>query len=462
VLRVDNNGTILFSNKPGSVILDLWGLQIGQLIPKDWQEHLSDVVRSDLNKNYEIKCNNQIFSITLAPVKEERYVNFYGLDITDQKKMEGALLQSEKLKSMGVMTSGISHEFNNILSVIKGYSLLLQQEYKDHKQIYDKINVILGSVDDGVGIVARMQDFTRAEAHRTGYASVDVRELVEQVIELSMPRWKNISEANGIMYYMDKQGMEDVSTVWGNSTELREVILNIINNSLDAMPEGGHLSFRTWNEDGNVFLSISDTGEGMYDDIRKNVFDPFLTTKMPNGTGLGMSISYGIIKRHGGGINVESEVGRGTTITIRLPINKDNTDFVTRSEEKHELKVTNLRILVVDDEQAACDLLSEFLSQEGQNVKCVYGGREAIKQLMSESFDLVLSDLVMPEVGGREIIKMLDTLNKRPKVGLITGWSEETEAFSMEDMKVDFIVKKPFDFSELTKCINVTFGADSR
>jgi len=363
---------------------------------------------------------------------------------------------------MGVMTSGISHEFNNILSVIKGYSLLLQQEYKDHKQIYDKINVILGSVDDGVGIVARMQDFTRAEAHRTGYASVDVRELVEQVIEFSMPRWKNISEANGIMYYMDKQGMEDVSTVWGNSTELREVILNIINNSLDAMPEGGHLSFRTWNEDGNVFLSISDTGEGMYDDIRKNVFDPFLTTKMPNGTGLGMSISYGIIKRHGGGINVESEVGRGTTITIRLPISHDNTDFVTRSEKKHELKVTNLRILVVDDEQAACYLLSEFLSQEGQNVKCVYGGREAIKQLMSESFDLVLSDLVMPEVGGREIIKMLDTLNKRPKVGLITGWSEETEAFSMEDMKVDFIVKKPFDFSELTKCINVTFGADSR
>jgi CheY-like chemotaxis protein len=189
------------------------------------------------------------------------------------------------------------------------------------------------------------------------------------------------------------------------------------------------------------------------------MFDPFLTTKMPKGTGLGMSISYGIIKSHGGEIDVESEVGRGTTITIRLPINKDNSDCVTRSEQKHKLEVTNLRILVVDDEQAVCDFLSEFLSQEGQNIKSAYGGKEAIKLLKSESFDLVLCDLVMPEVGGREVIQKLDTLGKRPKVGLITGWSEELETFSKEDLTVDFIVKKPFEFSELSKQINNVFNS---
>jgi CheY-like chemotaxis protein len=174
-----------------------------------------------------------------------------------------------------------------------------------------------------------------------------------------------------------------------------------------------------------------------------------------------MSISYGIIKRHGGEIDVESEVGRGTTITIRLPINKNNNDFVTIFEQMHTLEVTNLRIMVVDDEQAVCEFLSEFLSQEGQNVKSVYGGKEAIKLLKSESFDLVLCDLVMPEIGGREVIKMLDTLNKRPKVGLITGWSEELETFSKEDWKVDFIVKKPFHFSELSKQINNVFSVTS-
>ena len=117
--------------------------------------------------------------------------------------------------------------------------------------------------------------------------------------------------------------------------------------------------------------------------------------------------------------------------------------------------------MVVDDEQAVCEFLSEFLSQEGQNVKSVYGGKDAIKQLKSESFDLVLCELVMPEIGGREVIKMLDTLNKRPKVGLITGWLEELEISSKEDWKVDFIVKKPFHFSELSKQINNVFSVTS-
>jgi PAS domain S-box-containing protein len=442
-------------------------IDIETLMPdlSSWKQHVKELKEAQcLSIEGKHKRNDgTVFpvevSIKYVTHETKDYIIAIARDVTERNQMVEALLQSEKIKALGVMTTGISHEFNNILAIIKGYSLLLQHKYKDHKEIHDKINVILESVDDGVGIVGRMQDFTRIEANRTEFTSVDVRELVEQVIEFSMPRWKTISEASGIMYCMDKKGMEDIPKVWGNSTELREVILNILNNSLDAMPEGGHISFRTWNEDDNVFLSISDTGEGMYEDIRKNMFDPFLTTKMPKGTGLGMSISYGIIKRHGGEIEVESEVGRGAVITIRLPINKDNREFVTRSEQKYKLEVTNLRILVVDDEQAVCDFLSEFLSQEGQNIKSAYGGKEAIKLLKSESFDLVLCDLVMPEVGGREVIQKLDTLGKRPKVGLITGWSEELETFSKEDLTVDFIVKKPFEFSELSKQINNVFNS---
>ena len=228
------------------------------------------------------------------------------------------------------------------------------------------------------------------------------------------------------------------------------------------MPEGGRLSFRTRSEDGNVILSISDTGVGMYDDIRKNIFDPFLTTKMLQGAGLGMSICYGIIKRHGGDIDVESVVGGGTTVTIRLPISKYGSDSTVSSKQKCKPGVTNLRILVIDDEPAVCEFLCELLSQEGQNVKSVCCGKDAIELLKSESFDIVLCDLVMPENGSREVIKMLNTLNKRPVVGIVTGWSEDKEIFSVEDMKVDFIVKKPFDPSDIMTCINVAFNAHSR
>ena len=413
----------------------------------------------------EIYHNNgslRILKVQEVPVFDEegRVVAVEGIaeDITERKQIEETLLQSEKLKAMGVMTSGISHEFNNILAVIKGFALLLKQKYGDHKEIYNKINVILKSVTDGIGIVSRMQEFTKSEVDRTEFEPVDVRELVKDVIGFSMPRWKTISEASGITYYIDKEGLEEVPKVCGNNTELREVILNIINNSLDAMPEGGNLSFRTWKNDDNVFLSILDTGEGMYEDIRKNIFDPFLTTKMPKGAGLGMSVSYGIIKRHSGMIYVKSEVGRGTTITIQLPICKDINHIDTISEPMHELEVTNLHILVVDDEQAVCEFLSEFLTQEKQNVKSVFSGKDAIKLLKSENFDLVLCDLVMPDVGGREVIKLLDTLDNSPKVGLITGWSEKLETFHKEELKVDFIAKKPFDFSELSKQINNVFS----
>ncbi len=196
----------------------------------------------------------------------------------------------------------------------------------------------------------------------------------------------------------------------------------------------------------------------MYDDRKKNIFDPFLTTRMPKGAGLGMSVSYGIIKRHNGKIYVKSDVGRGTTITIRLPISKDAGYVDADPELMHKLEVTDLHILVVDDEQAVCEFLSEFLSQEEQNVKSVFSGKDAIKLLKSESFDLLLCDLVMPEVGGREVIRMLDTLDKSPRVGLITGWSEKLESFHKENLKIDFIVKKPFDFSDLSKQINNVFG----
>ena len=198
----------------------------------------------------------------------------------------------------------------------------------------------------------------------------------------------------------------------------------------------------------------------MYEDVRKNIFDPFLTPKVPKGTGLGMSDSYGIMKRHGGKIEVESEVGKGTTITLWLPISKKTDSLDTDLSRKRELNIKDLNILVVDDEPYVCEFLSEFLSDQGQRVTSVCSGSEAIKLLRDGSFDLVLCDLVMRVVSGKEVIKVAGTLGTRPKIGLITGWSEKIEDSDNNNLNLDFIVKKPFEFSALSEQINRIFGLD--
>ncbi|GJQ58464.1 MAG: PAS domain S-box protein [Candidatus Scalindua sp. AMX11] len=402
------------------------------------------------------------FKVQEVPVfgNQNHVISVEGIaeDITAHNQMEETLLQSEKLKAMGVMTAGISHEFNNILAIIKGYALLLEDKYKDHKEINNKLHVILKSVSDGTEIVSRMLKFTRTETDESNFAPIEVGDLIREVIDFTKPRWKTVSQANGIDYQIEDEGIEEVAKVKGSSTELREVLLNIINNSLDAMPDGGCLSFRTWMSGEMVCLSITDTGEGMYEDVRKNIFDPFLTTKVPKGTGLGMSVSYGIIKRHGGKIEVESEVGKGTTITLWLPISKKVSNLDMGTIKKQEFTVRDLRILVIDDEPYVCEFLSEFLTDEGQKVTSVRSGSDAIKLLKEESYDLVLCDLVMPEVSGKDIIKLIETLDKRPKIGLITGWSEKMESSNNEAINVDFIIKKPFEFSALSCHINSVFS----
>ena len=239
---------------------------------------------------------------------------------------------------------------------------------------------------------------------------------------------------------------------------MREVLVNIINNALDAMPGGGTISFRTRRKGDTVFVNISDTGKGMTQFVLERIFDPFFTTRMPEGTGLGMSVAYGIIKKYGGKIEVESELGKGSTITLSLPVARETTHSVTLPKPTEQIKAKNLRILVVDDEQDICKVLNKFFSDQGHNVRCVDNGTEAIKLLKSENFDLVLCDLVMPEVSGRDVIKELNTLDKKPKVGLVTGWSEELESSHNEDLQIDFIIRKPFDFSDLSKQINNVFN----
>ncbi len=239
------------------------------------------------------------------------------LDITERKKMEETLLQSEKLRAMGMITAGIAHDFNNILAVISGTVQLLEINKEDNKQLMAGLRTIHKVSNDGAQIVRRMRIATRQEDGTSALQPVDIKIVLKQVIEFVKPRWMNIAKAGGINYDIDVDGIMEVPIIMGNESELREVFVNIINNAMDAMEKGGCLSFPTWQSKENIFISISDTGEGMPDEVRRNVFEPFYTTKREKGSGLGLSMSYGIIERHGGDIEVKSEKGKGTTFAAK-------------------------------------------------------------------------------------------------------------------------------------------------
>ncbi len=380
--------------------------------------------------------------------------------IVIRKNMEDALLQSEKLKSIGRRTAGSGHEFNNIRASISGNIQLMLQDYKDNEKLANTLNIIMKATNDGAQISGKMSSFAKTEVDITEYVTSDVRDLIKQSIEFTKPRWKNMAQANGINYHIDMEDVRGKSEVHCNSTEMREVFINIIHNSLEAMPDGGKIFFSTWNKDGVAFVSISDTGKGMTEDVRKKVFDPFFTTRRPVGTGLGMSIVYSILSRHNGKIEVKSEIGMGTTFTLQLPLFTRADSIIEISETEQLSKGNGLHILVVDDEKQICDILERFLSIEGHMVRTVDNGAEAIILAGATSYDLVLCDMVMPEVFGYDVIRALNELGRRPKIGIITGWGKKLEPIEDENIKVDFILKKPFDLSEVSRLINNVFSSN--
>ncbi|MBT6230518.1 MAG: response regulator [Candidatus Scalindua sp.] len=406
---------------------------------------------------YDVEVHLQLSSFQSVPV----FVAII-LDITERKKMEGALIQSEKLKSIGTITAGISHEFNNILAVISGKTQLLKMDYEDNDKLIDELSIIDKAADDGAEISSNMLKFTKTRPDTKEYVTFDIRELIEQSIEFTMPRWMNMAQAKGINYLIDKKGMKKAPSIMCNLTEIREVFINIINNALDAMPDGGSISFCTWSKDDTLFISISDTGKGMTKEVKYHIFDPFFTTRCPEGTGLGMSMAYGIITRHGGKIEVESDLGKGSTFTLQFPTTNKKISPTVTPEPEQEINKKNLRILVVDDKEDFYHILDQFLSRKGHNVKTVDNGADAINIIKAEDFDLVLSDLGMPDVNGYELAKAINKLKRRPKIGIITGWTLDLKRFDEEERKVDFILTKPFKNLELTRHINELFGADSK
>ncbi|MEK7396177.1 MAG: ATP-binding protein, partial [Candidatus Poribacteria bacterium] len=371
------------------------------------------------------------------------------VDITEENNLQKHLIQSERLGALGRLASGIAHDFNNNLAIILGRTEFLLMNLGKIEKIEEGLQIMQKAALDGAEIVRRIQEFT-GNKKKKEFIQLDVNELVKDVIRMTEPRWKDQSQRDGIEFdilaYFDSQ-----QNIAGSDSDLREVLTNMIFNALDAMPEGGTISIKTYDENSNVNISISDTGFGISPKVIGNIFEPFFTTKDIGHSGMGLSVVYGIVKGHNGNIDVKSIPDKGTTFIITIPVSEGIIKAET--ESINSANPININVLVIDDEESIRDILKNVLVQFGNNVTDVSNGRSGIEVFQSGKFDVVITDLGMPEVSGWEVARQVKTIDPKIKVILLTGWDIELDEKGLKEKNVDFVINKPFRISQITKSI---------
>jgi len=397
----------------------------------------------------ELPGKGTMLRMAIDPILDERGYVLGGIcvarDVTSEKKIQEALMQSDKLRALGEMASGVAHNFNNVLSVILGRAQMLKMRVGD-AGLARELEIIVQAATDASRTIKRIQEFARLRVDPE-LAPVKINQIISETIAITRPRWKDEVERSG--RHIDLRAeLKNEFVVLGDPAELREVLINLIFNAVDAMPNGGRLTISTDLEPGDnqVLIKVTDTGTGMSEEVRQNIFHPFFTTKGTQGTGLGLSVSYGIVARHQGSIAVESAVGAGTTMLIRLPLHQAEA-----KEKIQEIKTkpNTGRILIIDDEPAVRHLLSDILLLGGHSVVSVSDGQSGLAAVERQQFDLVLTDLGMPGMTGWEVARAVKRTKPNLIVALITGWGGTIEPPLKGEHNVDLIINKPFQVDQI-------------
>lgn len=390
----------------------------------------------------------------------ERHVVELNRYIAEQEMIREQFSQIEKLSALGELASGVAHDFNNTLAGILGRAQLMMRT-NDPEKLKRGLEIIIKSAEDGAKTVKRIQDFARQRRDHD-FALVNVDQLLLDVGEITRPRWKDRAEASNIHIHLELK-IRSHALIMGDDSELREVLVNMVFNAVDAMPAGGELTLSAEQLDGIIEIAVSDTGSGMSEEVRSRIFDPFFTTKGKAGLGLGLAVSYGIIRRHEGTVEVESEVDRGTTFKIRLPMAKSVTEadeldnapeMVADNAIARGSSITQInqpRILVVDDEMEVRELLRDILESEGCKAILADSGQRALTLFDSGKFDAVFTDIGMPEMSGWELAHAVRERDDQVALAVITGWGEAVGSSEQKEAQVDWVVTKPFDISRIAE-----------
>jgi len=402
--------------------------------------------------------------------------------LTDLKESQHQVIQQERLRALGEMAGGIAHDFNNVLTVISGYSDMFTEKENllaHPDAALEAFRIIGKGAADSAEIVRRLRGFYRPyQSGEDDHRPVNLREIVEEAVQLTMPRWKTRPEVNGIFIDV-KTEFADVPVINGAAAELREVLMNLIFNAVDAMPLGGQIVIRTGLEEDRVFFEVEDSGTGMTEETRRHCLEPFYTTKGDHGTGLGLATTYGIVRRHNGIIRLDSQINQGTRFTILLPIGKavenpataiaDDATTTTaatgqtteaesnpRHDSATDLPASPLRVLVVDDQPDICNVMRSYLEKDAHTVETASNGCEALEKFQKAQFDVVITDRAMPRMNGDQLAVAIKQIAPGEKIILLTAYAAPTETFSPG---IDLMLDKPPSLQKIRQAINRVMAA---
>lgn len=386
----------------------------------------------------------------------------------DLRQSQQTILQQERLSALGQMASGIAHDINNALSPVALYTeSLLENEPGLSARARDYLVTIQRAVEDVGATVARLREFYRQREPQLNLTPVDVNRLVQHVIDLTRARWSDIPMQQGIVIELRTELAPNPPAIMGAENEIREALTNLVFNAVDAMPNGGTLILRTQvkaqadevaEAPGQVVqIEVSDTGIGMDEETRQRCLEPFYTTKGERGTGLGLAMVYGVVQRHSAEIEIESAVGKGTTMRLIFAVSSAVMAAPGRDVSRHAVP-SRLRLLIVDDDPLLIKSLRDTLETDGHRVVVAGNGQEGIAtfraaQEKEERFDAVITDLGMPYVDGRKVASAIKAISPATPVILLTGWGQRMLAEGDVPQHVDRVLSKPPKLRELREAL---------
>ena len=390
----------------------------------------------------------------------------------DLRRSQQSVIQQERLRVLGQMASGIAHDINNALTPASLYTeTLLEDDKTLSPTSRELLGVVHRAINDVTNTVARMREFYRQHDAQMNLAPIALNDLVCQVVELTRARWRDMPLQRGVTIGVQLNLAADLPPMQGVESEIREALINLLMNAVDAMPSGGTIAFSTAAEPATedhvarIRCEIRDSGVGMDEATRRRCLEPFFTTKGERGTGLGLAMVYGVLQRHSADLEIDSTPGEGTTMRLIFPA-ADPAQMQSQANSPEPQRPPRLPLLVIDDDPILLQTLRNILENDGHAVTIANGGEAGIaafREAMAagRAIAAVITDLGMPNIDGRKVAAAIKAESPATPVILLTGWGQRLIDDDDAPAHVDHVLSKPPKLRDLRQALVEVCGAKS-